>query len=784
MNRIDILEKINRCVLSDDKQGAVNILCDILADKEYKNKYEDIIYIIIDSFQLYGFIKYIDNIDINDQIDDESVCIRSDSYKGKYLEYLNNEQLSITTEFKENKKTFLSAPTSFGKTSLVIEYILQNNRELNNIIFIIPTKSLIEELYLKLLKLNKVNNLGYYITINILRNSNRCIRILTPEKFITYYEYNSLSNINVLVMDETYKIENDGENEGNVVENRALKFRKVLDIVIKENEKTILLSPYTYEKEESMIKFIKEYSINEVNRMTNYVKHNIIDLSTATNFKQHFRIEDIVLNKKDYNTIADKVKNILKQLQGKSNVVYVSYPGVAVEILNEIKNENIQFLENNSDPRYEKFIKHLNDNYKISGFDEWYVVEALKKGIGIYISQMPRYVKKEIIDLFDRKVIKCLIVTTAFIEGVNSCAENIIITSATTAKTVKLNDMTLLNISGRAGRFGKSSIGNIYVINTEVSEKIKNAKELGVSISYPNYAKSIENKIRDDYEIDMIDEEYLNDAEKMKKQIIQEHKKNINLQFTNIDKISISAPTLWKLRLYNYFLICEDINVVKDIIKKSLSENKEEIEDGLTKMFTIIKESLIPFENKNFGISAFSKNGYFTWGSLYIEQLGENIKKILAIRKNKIEAKRKRIGNSLFRDTWEFKKYYDKNFNIKYDRIYDETFKFISNIIEYKIPYYISLFITMFKFYIQNNDIKHNHIIADVEKMDIVEIINKFETMGIDEKYMDLYDFGLPRDMIDKIINNNIEVSTCNIIEVEWLDDYEKLILNDFRNSK
>lgn len=783
MNRIDILENINKCVLNDDKQGAINILCDILADKDYKAKYEDIIYILIDSFQLYGFMKYVDNIEIDSKIADDSVFIRSDSYKGIYLEYLNNEQLSIINEFVKNKKVFLSAPTSFGKTSLVIEYILQNNRELNNIIFIIPTKSLIEELYLKLLKLNKENNLGYYITINILKNINRFIRILTPEKFVTYYEYNGLSNIDIIIMDETYKIENDGENDGNVVENRALKFRKVLDLVIKENEKTILLSPYTYKKEESMLKFINEYRIIEVNRKTNYVKHNIIDLSTVTNFKRQFNIESKIINKNNYNTIATKTKNILKQLHRKSNVVYVSYPGVAAQIVKEIRNEDIDFVNDATDSRYKKFINHLSENYIISGFGDWYILEALKRGIGIYISPMPRYIKKEIIDLFDRKVIKCLLVTTAFIEGVNSCAENIIITSATTANTIKLNNMTLLNISGRAGRFGKSSIGNVYVINSDVNEKIKKAKELGVSISYPNYIKCIDNIIRDDYEIDMIDDDYLSDKEKEIKKVIQDYKEEINLQCTNIDKVAISAPTLWKIRLYNYFLRCKNIEVIKDIIKKTLSQEKEEVEDGLNKMFIIIRDSGVPFGNKDFGISAFSKNGYFIWGKLYIEQLGENIKKILSIRKNKIEGKRKKLGNSSFRLTWEYRLYYDQNFNIRYDKLYDETFKFISNIIEYKIPYYISLFLTMFKFYTKYNIINEDKLLEDVERIDIVEIINKFETMGIDENYMDLYDFGLPRNMIDKIINNNLDILNCDIYNIEWLDEYEKLMLEDFKKS-
>ncbi len=110
--------------------------------------------------------------------------------------------------------------------------------------------------------------------------------------------------------------------------------------------------------------------------------------------------------------------------------------------------------------RYDIFIKHLEETYNLEGGDNWYIITALKRGIGIYISSMPRYVKK----LYDCGAINCLFVTTAFVEGVNCTAENIIITSGCTARNITLNDMSLLNISGRAGRFGKKYSGKVILI--------------------------------------------------------------------------------------------------------------------------------------------------------------------------------------------------------------------------------------------------------------------------------------------------------------------------------
>ena len=142
--------------------------------------------------------------------------------------------MSLINAISENEKVLVSAPTSFGKTTIILEYIINNVSNLNNIIFILPTKSLIEELYIKLLNINKRINYQekYNITLNILKHVGKTIRILTPEKFLNYYEYNNLNNIDLIVMDEVYKIENDGRLiDGSVVDNRSYKFRKVLELI-------------------------------------------------------------------------------------------------------------------------------------------------------------------------------------------------------------------------------------------------------------------------------------------------------------------------------------------------------------------------------------------------------------------------------------------------------------------------------------------------------------------------------------------------------------------------
>lgn len=514
MRKSELLSKINDIIIEDNKQKAIDILCELLSDKQNRSENIDLIYILIDAFQLYGYTYSLNREKFKNSFNMENFEYRLETYKGKKIEYYNSGQLSLIDKIEEENKTIISAPTSFGKTSLVIEYILAHLDKINNIIFILPTKSLIEELYIKFLQINRDLLEKYSVTVNILKNKYRTIRLLTPEKFLSYYEYNKLENIDLLVMDEAYKIEDEQTNNRGktVINKRAYKFRKVMEIISNSNIKTIILSPYTYEKDISMQEYMNKYNVLPLNRTLNYVKHNYIDLSTIQEYKKFFNIGEQIL-KKEYNNIPDKAFQILMKIKDSSNVIYINITTDAIRIVNKLEINNCNFLTNTND-RYEKFINHLIENYNVEEADEWYVITALKLGVGIYVSSMPRYVKKEIINLFEEGIIKCLIVSTAFIEGVNSCAENIILTSGYTGKNIELNQMSLLNISGRAGRFGKRYIGNVFFINNKIYENVIMVKDKGVSLSNPNYKKNFTDTRRDDYEIEMIDEKYLNEKEK------------------------------------------------------------------------------------------------------------------------------------------------------------------------------------------------------------------------------------------------------------------------------
>ena len=771
MDRLSFLNLANEIIISDNREKAIEIICKYIKNEDFK----DIISILIDAFQLYGYIEEIHNYDNMFLYD--SFDIKLHSYDGKLIRHLNNGQLSLIKAISENEKLLISAPTSFGKTTLILEYLVNNVSNLNSIIFILPTKSLIEELYIKLLKINKEIDFfeKYNITLNILRKSGKTIRILTPEKFLNYYEYNGLYNVDFIVMDEVYKIENDGRQlDGSVVDNRSYKFRKVLEIISNTNIKVVALSPYTYEKEDSMKEYMSKYNIMEINRNIKYVYHEYENLSTAIAYSKYFKCSKPLV--KNYKTIPQKVSLILEKMTANKNIVYISDISKGLDIFQLIQNKDLSFLNLNvkEKSRYEIFIKHLEETYNLEGGEEWYIISALKRGIGIYISSMPRYVKKEIIKLYDSGIINCLFVTTAFVEGVNCTAENIIITSGCTARNITLNDMSLLNISGRAGRFGKKYVGKVIFISNDIYHRVEKIKDNGVSLGNPNYEGNNSDKIRDDYEIEMIDELYLNSEEKNRKREIEEKIKNISENTDNFKKMSISTPNEWKLKLYNYFMENE-ANIVKykEYITNITSEENENVLNAITNIFIILRNIGIEFKNDYSNINAFSKNGDFIWGELYKYHIDGNIKKVLNYNRTRIINRRNMLSGIYYEKSW-VRKYFFSDGSFNYNKLYEETFKFISNIIEYKIPYYLSLFVNVYLYYISVNNK------AMTEELDVAEIMTNVENMGIDREYIDYYEYGFSKDLIEKIKSLDVKLNIDNIETIDIFDNYEKIMIREF----
>ena len=793
MNSNEIIKRINECSFSGDDLKLVDLLNELINSKKY-NEYLEECFAIISLTQMYGFLSYFTEKEKKFFLEFDYYRALSYSASQIGMEYYNKGQLSFLSELEENKKIFFSAPTSFGKTAMVVEFIIENFRYLKNILFIVPTNSLLEELYCKLLMLNNQIKMGYKISTQpTLKNGARNILIVTPERFLLVREENNVDEFDLIIMDEAYKIV-DSKNEriSDFVQTRALRFRKVADLIAETSKKLIILSPFTYELSDSMKRFLTKYNIKKINREFEYVKRKIIKVSNSFEFKDVFDVK-IKGYTKDL-PISKKVKLILNQLKEEKNIVYVGKVSNSYKIIDEINWNN-----KTNNQRFAKFVNHLEKNYSIDENNEWKIITALKKGIGIYISALPRYIKKEIIRLYEENAIDTLIVTTAFTEGVNTSASNLIFTSLTNGSNDnKLTPIDILNASGRAGRFAKKSVGNIYCIKNDIYQNIQEIQNDSlIKLENYNYKVSSYNKI--DFEIDMVDDEFLNQEDLMEKSMLEDEMRELGLSKKDLF-ISLNVSNKWKIILYKYFLReIKEIDDIYDCCLSILDETSENRTKALERIFIHIRlafknEEIDPFPFPKYEVKPFDNENNFIWGRYYrfyssgksSTIIHRNFKYVSNLIKEYTDkypyvVKNKNNFGTIFENDnkkWVLK-YCNDDLSLNLDYVYSETFKIISNVIQYKIPFYVSFFVSILKLFL-SKEIKHKTY--DVSLLDTKKISLFFEEGNIHEYYLRLADFGIPNDLIQKMSLNNITIDDIKKgnYDKNTFDEYELLLLDDF----
>lgn len=111
-------------------------------------------------------------------------------------------QLLFLKEISKDGNYVISAPTSFGKTFLILEYIKRNMERFKKIVYIVHTKSLKDELYDKISHYfcEEYNVIDNFEQINALDNY-ICILISDSQNI---YETNE--QIDLLIVDEAYNL--------------------------------------------------------------------------------------------------------------------------------------------------------------------------------------------------------------------------------------------------------------------------------------------------------------------------------------------------------------------------------------------------------------------------------------------------------------------------------------------------------------------------------------------------------------------------------------------------
>lgn len=471
-------------------------------------------------------------------------------------------------DLKKRNRFVLTAPTSFGKTFLVYEIV--RKMKYQNILLIFPSISLLSENYSKLRKSPVFTDYKIYSLSEEEHNlKDKNVFIFTPERYLSFMDKNSSLRFNFSFIDEVYKIDNSyiidqettGENE------RDTAYRLALEFICNISEDMLLAGPYMALPEPDLAVKNTASFINFANEnkfiFQKYNHFEIVEKTYQTiKGQRQYVIGDSTVTIGSINK-TEKISRIIEAISKptENTIVYCGSKSQAERYAKSLL-ENQELLlffqkkcEGTTPHIFKAFLTHLEKTFG----SEWVVLKALKARFGIHHSLIPKYIQKEIINLFNVGALICLFSTTTITEGVNTTAKNIIITS--NKKGIKpLKQFDAKNIAGRAGRFGQHYLGRVIDLDNDFQNIASGNQD---NIEHKNYDI---NSHKTDVDYQITKEMYLSEHDKLEKESIQNQIDRLGIPPLVFNSFRIVGPKD-KLILYSRIMSLEvsQLDMINDV---------------------------------------------------------------------------------------------------------------------------------------------------------------------------------------------------------------------------
>lgn len=353
---------------------------------------------------------------------------------------LHPDQLEIIERMRHHEALIVSAPTSFGKTFCIFEYIARYQPL--NIVLVVPTLALVDEYMKKVIKKYQAAFGDYQVFTSIDIDleydfSKHNLFILTHDRITQTDAYSKIKRIDFLVIDEVYKLETDKANDRVLVLNMA--YYRLSKIA----KKYVLLAPFLggiadlEQLEKKPVFYRSDYSpvVNEIKEID-------------------------IITEKDRDLECNRVVQSLDQ--NEKTLIY--FPSVSG--MNKYIRETISKLPDADDitETVARFMAWAKEEIH----EEWSVVKAMKKGYLVHNGQIPRGTRQFQLSQYENDGgFNKLLCTSTLLEGVNTRARNIVIEKAARGSRRSDNQFKAFdfyNLVGRTGRLNQNLIGTAYYL--------------------------------------------------------------------------------------------------------------------------------------------------------------------------------------------------------------------------------------------------------------------------------------------------------------------------------
>lgn len=367
---------------------------------------------------------------------------------------MHREQARIFERLERGDSLAISAPTSFGKSYIIDAYICNTNPK--NVVIVVPTIALTDETRRRIFR--KFGSEYSVITGSDMSPSEKNIYIFPQERALQCCD--SIGEIDLLVIDEFYKASVDFDKE------RSHSLIRAMILLGAKAKQRYYLAPNISILPDSPV--TKGMSFEEIK--FNTVRTKIIDrYSKGLTDDQRFAI----------------TKDVISAPRAKTLIYAGNYPTIGriqKYILSELTPKRNDLLKS--------FAQWIRETYSPT----YSLADLVIRETGIHNGQLPRSLSQLQIRLFEEeRGLKNLISTSSIIEGVNTCAENVIIWCSKSGQP-RINNFTYKNIVGRGGRMFKHFIGHVYLLDKVPDES---QTHLNLTVDGSNFFGDPEDVLRD-----------------------------------------------------------------------------------------------------------------------------------------------------------------------------------------------------------------------------------------------------------------------------------------------
>jgi replicative superfamily II helicase len=403
---------------------------------------------------------------------------------------LTDFQRSLWNDLSSDQDIITSAPTSAGKTHIILHYLLSKVAKSDGSFaaVVVPTRALISEVSGKIYELAKSCNYEDDIEICTVPKDGdfgeKTFFVMTQERLHEILLRGDIT-FDYLFIDEAHNIAD---------KSRGVLLHLTIEKMLENSLPQVIISTPSHYYQNSFSTIFKGIEFKKaITKKTPVAK---IMMSVEPKGRDLVISRNGSTNKKKIpkgfngRSLADIV---YKLGTGQSNIIYRNKTNYCESFANDIANLVTDVKEN---PRLEEAANYVEEFVH----DKFSLAGNLRKGVAFHYGPLPSSIRVMVENLVKDDQIKFIACTSTLAEGVNLPAKNLFLKNPLQPvmhqPSERLENVKMNNVTGRAGRMLQHFSGNIFLIEPETwtfKDYFDGESEEGEKI--PTYFKSLNDEL-------------------------------------------------------------------------------------------------------------------------------------------------------------------------------------------------------------------------------------------------------------------------------------------------